>query len=347
MESSPYAHGGPVLTGALRVEPADFVVEERLGFEPAGSGEHLFVHVEKTGANTDWVAQQLGAFAGVAPVGVGYAGLKDRHAVTRQWLSLHLPGRADPDWSALAIPGVRVLEAVRHDRKLKRGAHRGNRFRLRLREVGGDRDLAGARIAAIATHGVPNYFGEQRFGRDGDNLVLARQLFAGQRLPRHLRGFALSAARSVLFNRLLGRRVDAGNWDRAVPGEVWMLDGSHAIFGPLAFDATLAERLASGDIHPTGPLWGRGALRSEADVQALEASIAAADPALADGLAQAGLEQERRALRLRVADLEWSWEDATTLAVAFALESGAYATTVLRELADWRLAAGQSPEGAS
>ena len=347
MERFPHAHGGPLLRGVLRAEPADFIVEEQLGFEPTGAGEHVFVQIEKAQANTDWVAQKLGAFARVAAVGVGYAGLKDRHAVTRQWISLHLPGRADPDWAAFDVPGVRVLQAVRHDRKLKRGAHRGNRFRIRLRSVSGDTGSVEARLAAIGALGVPNYFGEQRFGRDGDNLVLARQLFAGQRLPRHLRGFALSAARSVLFNRLLGRRVDAGNWDRAVPGEVWMLDGSHAIFGPLAFDATLAERLASGDIHPTGPLWGRGALRSEADVQALEASIAAADPALADGLVQAGLEQERRALRLRVADLEWSWEDATTLAVAFALESGAYATTVLRELADWRLAAGQSPEGAS
>lgn len=335
MERFPHAHGGPLLRGVLRAEPADFIVEEQLGFEPAGAGEHVFVQIEKAQANTDWVAQKLGTFARVAAVGVGYAGLKDRHAVTRQWISLHLPGRADPDWAAFDVPGVRVLQAVRHDRKLKRGAHRGNRFRIRLRSVTGEIGAVDARLGAIAAGGVPNYFGEQRFGRDGDNLVLARQLFAGQRLPRHLRGYALSAARSLLFNRVLAARVDAGSWNRALAGEVWMLDGSHAIFGPLPFDETLAARLAARDIHPTGPMWGRGPLRSEEDVRALEAAVAAAEPDLAEGLAAAGLDQERRALRLGVADLTWEWEDETTLLLAFALESGAYATTVLRELADW------------
>lgn len=335
MERFPHAHGGPLLRGVLRAEPADFIVEEQLGFEPAGAGEHVFVQIEKTQANTDWVAQRLGAFAGVAAVGVGYAGLKDRHAVTRQWISLHLPGRADPDWAAFDVPGVRVLQAVRHDRKLKRGAHRGNRFRIRLRAVSGETGAVDARLAAIAAGGVPNYFGEQRFGRDGDNLVLARQLFAGQRLPRHLRGYALSAARSLLFNRVLAARVDAGSWNQALPGEVWMLDGSHAIFGPLPFDEALAARLAARDIHPTGPMWGRGALRSEDEVRAHEAAVAAAEPELSEGLAAAGLDQERRALRLGVADLSWTWEDEATLVLAFALESGAYATTVLRELADW------------
>jgi tRNA pseudouridine13 synthase len=335
MERFPHAHGGPLLRGVLRAEPADFIVEEQLGFEPAGAGEHVFVQIEKAQANTDWVAQKLGAFAGIAAVGVGYAGLKDRHAVTRQWISLHLPGRADPDWAAFDAPGVRVLQAVRHDRKLKRGAHRGNRFRIRLRAVSGETGAVDARLAAVAAGGVPNYFGEQRFGRDGDNLVLARQLFGGQRLPRHLRGYALSAARSLLFNRLLAARVDAGSWDQALAGEVWMLDGSHAIFGPLPFDDTLAARLAAHDIHPTGPMWGRGALRSADEVRALEAAVAAAEPELAEGLAAAGLDQERRALRLGVADLSWIWEDEATLVLTFALESGAYATTVLRELADW------------
>ncbi|HUD43308.1 MAG TPA: tRNA pseudouridine(13) synthase TruD [Dokdonella sp.] len=343
MERLPYAHGGPLLRGLLRAEPADFIVEELLGFEPAGAGEHVFVQIEKVQANTDWVAQKLGAFAGVAAVGVGYAGLKDRHAVTRQWISLHLPGRADPDWAAFEVPGVRVLQALRHDRKLKRGAHRGNRFRIRLRAVGGEVDAVAMRLAAIAADGVPNYFGEQRFGRDGDNLVLARQLFAGQRLPRHLRGHALSAARSLLFNRVLAARVDAGSWNQALAGEVWMLDGSHAIFGPLPFDETLAARLAARDIHPTGPMWGRGALRSEDAVRALEAAVAAAEPELAEGLVGAGLDQERRALRLGVADLNWEWEDETTLTLAFALESGAYATTVLRELTDW--GSGQASAG--
>jgi tRNA pseudouridine13 synthase len=170
----PYAHGGPPVTGRIRVEPGDFRVDEELGFEPTGAGEHAFLLVEKIEANTEWVAKRLAGKAGVAPMNVGYAGLKDRHAITRQSFSVHLPGRPDPDWSALAIPGVRVLAASRHEKKLKRGAHRGNRFRIRVRDVDGDRGAVEQRLALIRERGVPNYFGEQRFGRDAGNIAQAR-----------------------------------------------------------------------------------------------------------------------------------------------------------------------------
>jgi tRNA pseudouridine13 synthase len=173
----PFAHGGPPVEGRIRVEPGDFRVDEVLGFEPSGAGEHAFLFVEKIGANTEWVARRIAEKAGVAPIAVGYAGLKDRHAVTRQSFSVQLPGRDDPDWSSLAIPGVRVLAASRHDRKLKRGSHRGNRFRIRVRDVEGDRERVESRIAVIRERGVPNYFGEQRFGRDAGNVDLAREMF--------------------------------------------------------------------------------------------------------------------------------------------------------------------------
>lgn len=329
----PHAHGGPPIAARMRREPADFRVEEILGFEPSGSGEHAFLDIEKTGANTEWVARQLARELGLAPVAVGFAGLKDRHAVTRQSFTVHLGTRADPDWHAVAIPGVRVLAATRHARKLKRGAHRGNRFVIRLRDARGDHARVADVLDAIRAHGVPNYFGEQRFGRDADNLVLARQLFAGTRLPREKHGFALSAARSELFNAVLARRVAGQSWNRALDGEVWMLAGTHSVFGPEPFTDTLAQRLATLDIHPTGPMWGRGELRSADAVRALEQSVADAHADLARGLEGAGLEQQRRSLRLAVRELEAVW-DGDDLTLSFALESGAFATVVVRELCE-------------
>lgn len=327
----PCAHGGPPIAATMRREPDDFRVEEVLGFEPSGSGEHAFLDIEKTGANTEWVARQLARELGLAPVAVGFSGLKDRHAVTRQAFTVHLGTKADPDWSALAIDGVRVLGATRHARKLKRGAHRGNRFVIRLRDAHGDRGRVDAVLDAIRAHGVPNYFGEQRFGHGADNLVLARQLFSGARLPREKRGFALSAARSALFNGVLAQRVEAGSWNRALDGEVFMLAGTHSVFGPEPLTDELARRLAAFDIHPTGPMWGRGELRSADAVRALEQAVAGELPDLSRGLESAGLEQQRRSLRLVARDLDASWE-GDDLALSFALESGAFATVVVREI---------------
>ncbi len=332
-DALPFAHGGPPLHGVLRAKAEDFFVDEVLGFEPEGSGEHVFVHIEKTGANTDWVAKQLARFAGVAPMAVGWSGMKDRHAVTRQWLSVHLPGKADPDWSSLDIDGVKVLDARRHDRKLKRGAHRSNRFRIRLRDISGDRDAALAQIEVITAQGVPNYFGEQRFGRGGDNVDLARALFAGRRMPREQRSFALSAARSHLFNRTLASRVVDGSWNQPLAGDVFMLAGTHSVFGPEPIDDAVRERMTRLDIHSTGAMWGKGDLRSSGEVAELESLIALADAELADGLVRNGLDQQRRSLRLLAADLSATWED-DALVLDFSLESGAFATVLIRELCD-------------
>ena len=154
----PYAYGNPPLTAVLRSTPEDFQVEEILGYDADGNGEHALLWVEKRGANTDWVARELAKFAGIPPLNVGYAGLKDRHAVTRQTFSVQLAGKPDPDWSAFPAEGVKVLAATRHTRKLKRGALRGNRFVLVLRQVDGDRAVADQILKQIAQRGVPNYF---------------------------------------------------------------------------------------------------------------------------------------------------------------------------------------------
>jgi tRNA pseudouridine13 synthase len=328
------AHGGPVLRGRLRGLPEDFEVEEQRAFGPSGVGEHAWLEIEKRGANTEWVARELARFAGVPPVAVGYAGLKDRHAVTRQAFTVHLPGRPDPDWSALPIEGVRVLSAPRHARKLARGALSGNRFRLVVREVEGDRAAAERLLARIARAGIPNRFGEQRFGVAAGNLDAAAAMFAGRRVARAERSRLLSVARSAIFNAVLDARIEDGTWNRALDGDVFQLDGSGSIFGPEPVDAALAARVEALAIHPTGPLWGRGAPRVGGAVAALEARIAAepAWAALARGLETAGVEAARRALRVRVAGLAHRWLDPQTLELRFELPPGAYATAVAAEL---------------
>lgn len=358
----PRASGAAVLDARIRTTPEDFFVEELPGFEPSGSGEHLLLTVEKRGMNTAFAARRIAQWAGVGEMAIGYAGMKDRHAVTRQRFSVHLPKRVAPELEALQGDGapdndLRVLEHHWHARKLPRGALAGNRFVIVLREVRGEREGIEARLRAIAAHGVPNYFGEQRFGRDGDNIANALAMFGyaspsqnpahpcadyprKPRVRREQRGVLLSAARSELFNRVLAARVVAGSWSRPLEGEVWMLDGSRSVFGPEPFNDTLAERLAAFDIHPSGPLWGRGELRSRDTAAAVELAALAGDEAAALrlGLEAAGLNQERRGLRLRPTDLAWRWRDDGALELAFSLPAGAYATVVLAELGDIRTA---------
>ncbi|EIL87602.1 tRNA pseudouridine synthase D [Rhodanobacter sp. 115] len=330
----PRAHAEtPPLTARLRSTPEDFRVEEILGYDADGSGEHALLWVEKREANTDWVARELAKFAGVPPLNVGYAGLKDRHAVTRQAFTVQLAGKPDPDWSTFPHAEVKVLAATRHSRKLKRGALRGNRFVLVLREVQGDRARAEEVLAEISARGVPNYFGEQRFGREGGNLAQARAMFAGRRMDRAKRSILLSAARSHIFNAVLAARVERGAWDAPLDGEIWSLAGSRSWFGPEPFTDALAERLARGDIHPSGPLWGQGEPPSSGEVAELERELAAANTDLVDGLVAARMDQERRALRLLPQNLTWRWLADDALELAFELPAGAYATVVMRELA--------------
>lgn len=332
--TTPQAHGEAVLTARIRSVPEDFAVEEIDAFDASGAGEHLLLTVEKRGMNTAFAAKRIAAWAGVAESAIGYAGLKDRHALTRQRFSVWIPKRIAPDIDALQSDDLRVLDAQWHVRKLPRGALAGNRFVLTLREVEGDRAAIETRLRAIAERGVPNYFGEQRFGRGGDNVSKALSMFAGRRVAREERGHLLSAARSELFNRVLGARVEAACWDVGLDGEVWMLDGSRSVFGPEPWSEVLAERLARFDIHPSGPLWGRGELRSQGEARELELSTLEGEflGALRDGLERAGLEQERRALRLRPQALSFDWPETSTLVLRFGLPAGCYATTVLAEL---------------
>lgn len=336
----PAAHGAPVLQAVMRRVPEDFRVEELDAFEPSGSGEHLLLTVEKRGMNTAFAARRIAQWAGVSESAVGYAGLKDRHALTRQRFSVQLPGREAPAPDTLGFDdpatgeALRVLHAARHVRKLPRGALAGNRFRLALREVRGDRAAIDARLQAIAAQGLPNYFGEQRFGQGGGNVARALAMFAGRRVRREERTLLLSAARSDLFNRVLAQRVRDGSWNRGLEGEVWMLEGSRSVFGPEPWSEALAARLAAFDIHPSAPLWGAGEPRSRGEALAVESAALDGEDALRlrRGLESAGLKQERRATRLRPGGLAWDWIGDDTLELRFELPPGAYATSVLAEL---------------
>ncbi|WP_331713408.1 tRNA pseudouridine(13) synthase TruD [Noviluteimonas gilva] len=333
---SVHAFGAPVLRARMRATPEDFRVDELDAFEASGAGEHLLLTIEKRGMNTAFAAKRLAQWAGIAELGVSYAGLKDRHAVTTQRFSVHLPKKIAPDLAALESDDMHVLHSTWHSRKLPRGALAGNRFVLTLRDVEGERHAIEDRLRAIQARGVPNFFGEQRFGREGDNVAQALQMFAGRRVKRDQRTMLLSAARSSLFNRVLERRVADDTWDRAIDGEVWMLDGSRSVFGPEPFDDALAARLAAFDIHPTGPLWGAGDLRSAAAARALEEAALddAESRAVRAGLEASGLKQERRGLRLRPQAMAWEWPAHDVLRVMFELPPGSYATTVVGQMGD-------------
>jgi len=298
---------GPALfTGRIRTSPSDFIVTEVLNFEFSDDGEHDWLWVEKVGANTVWVAEQLAFHASISVRDVGYAGLKDRHAVTRQWFSVRRPGAEGTDWTTLKADGVRILDQKLHRRKLKRGAHKGNTFRIAVRgseiaSLGGKID---GRLEAIRAQGVPNYFGEQRFGRDGGNIELGRAVIAGRRMARSKRSIGISAIRSLEFNDNLDVRVRDDTWNRILPGDVVNLDGTRSVFTTDEATAELEQRCTDMDIHPSGCL---------------------------PGISEIGVEPSSRPLRIRVQDLKWELED-DALWLEFALGRGSYATAVLREI---------------
>lgn len=339
IHSLAFAYGGPPAGGHIRQSPEDFRVSEIPLLAPAGDGEHAWVRVRKRNTTTLNVAERLAAFAGVHPRQVGFAGLKDRNAVTEQWFSIHLPGRADPDWSSLVEGDLEVLQHARHARKLQRGALRGNRFGIIIRDIRGDRDALAGRLQSVQSAGAPNYFGEQRFGRNGSNLRTAERLFARPRtrLSRNQRSMALSAARALLFNQVLSQRIGAGCWDQPVSGDAMQLDGSHSFFIADTVDDALRLRARELDVHPTGPLCGCGKVPVTGEALALEQTALASYAGMIEGLAAAGVRHDRRALRMRVQDLSWQWQTDDDLELCFSLPAGSYATAVLRELVEYQV----------
>ena len=321
--------------GLLRQAPEDFQVREQLGFEPGGGGEHLWLHLRKTGMNTMDLALTLAKLARLPVRSVGYSGLKDRHAVTEQWFSLHLPGKDDPDLGKLPA-GVELLRAVRHSRKLNRGTHRSNAFTIVVRALSGAVDTLPEQLERIRRDGVPNYFGEQRFGHQDNNFRRAVAWLNGEgEGPRKssLRGLWLSAVRSRLFNDVLAERERLGIWNQFLAGDLLQPEGSRGLFReedePLA-----AQRVSAGEVHPTAPLPGAGGMASSSACAELEQRVLAPHQTLIAALAREGVEAARRATRLPVADLSWQLDDER-LTLSFSLPAGAFATTVLATFLDW------------
>ena len=331
----PRASGEPLGTAVLKAVAEDFQVDEVLDIPLSGQGEHLWLWVEKRDLNTEEAARRLARAAGVPARSISYAGLKDRQALTRQWFSLHLPGKADPDLSRAEDASLRVLKQVRHQRKLQRGAHSANGFTLRLTALAADHAALDARLEALKQHGVPNYFGSQRFGHGGGNVHDALDWAARKALPeqRNVRSRLLSAGRSYLFNQILAARVADGSWARAQVGDLLAFTDSRSFF-PAGEAECSDPRLAILDLHPTGPQWGEGDSPAAGVVHDLEQGIAAREADLRDWLINAGMSHERRILRLPIGGLTWHYPEPDILQLEFVLPAGCFATVLVRELVD-------------
>jgi tRNA pseudouridine13 synthase len=331
----PRAYGDALGTAVLKATAEDFQVDEVLDIPLSGDGEHLWLWVEKRGLNTEEAARRLARAAGVPLRTVSYAGLKDRQALTRQWFSVQLPGKADPDLSAAQDDTLKILKSSRHKRKLQRGAHAANGFTLRLTQLHGDQAALNARLEQIAAQGIPNYFGTQRFGWQGGNLGEAREYAARQALPeqRAVRSRLLSTARSYLFNQVLAARVADGSWQRAQVGDLLAFTDSRSFF-PAGEAECSDPRLAILDLHPTGPQWGAGDSPASGATGALEQAVAEREAALRDWLVRAGMEHERRILRLPIGGLTWHYPEPDILQLEFVLPAGCFATVLVRELVD-------------
>ena len=332
------------LSGVIRTKPEDFIVDEIQTFTPSGEGEHVWLRIKKVGENTDWVAGQLAKIASVPRRDVSFAGMKDRNAVTTQWFSVQMPGREAPKWQIELPDSIQILDEKRHNRKLKRGTLEGNSFKLLLRDFKGEESELKAAVNRINEQGIPNYFGEQRFGfyneeqKTYSNIKKAEQWFKGEFKvkSRPKRSIYLSAARSWIFNHILSERVKSGLWNQASEGDVFMLNGSKSCFLDIV-DDTIIKRIQRQELHPTGALWGKGELISEAGIAELEKSVASEFSVLCEGLEKMGLKQERKALRLRVKTLEYEIIKDGVVSLQFSLSAGAFATSVLSEIGDFKL----------
>lgn len=326
--------GQPLASGVLKASEDDFKVSEELGYELDGEGEHLFVRVEKRGCNTQFVAEQLARFAKIAAKSVSYAGLKDKHAVTEQWFCLHVPGKADIDFSLFELDGCKVLQAVRHRRKLRIGNLQGNHFQLVLRKIDNKDDVE-SRLQRIAESGAINYFGSQRFGLNGNNLVQAERWAKGeiQVRERKKRSFYLSSVRSFLFNRIASQRVSQQLEQKALLGDALQLAGRGSWFVASSDELEqLQERVLNHELMITAPLPGGNDLGSQNDALLFEQEQLSDYNHFIHLLQQERLDVTRRAILVRPQQFSWQWQDEQTLTLQFSLPAGSFATSLVREL---------------
>lgn len=332
-----YPYGTPVISGRLKAFAEDFIVDEVLGFEPVGEGEHLFLQVEKSGLTTQDLINRVAGDFGIKPRDIGYSGLKDKMAITRQWLSLYLPGQInkisppDPD-------SYTVLKQSWHNRKLRPGTHRANRFEVLLRNVDGFDEAVGQQIESIKSSGMANYFGQQRFGAQQDNVERALQVFANARkarkLSRNKRSLYLSALRSHLFNQILSKRIESAIWSEPIEGDVFMLAGSQSIFHEKLSDDILT-RFGIFDISNTGSLYGKGDNKLCEQALDIERQIFSDNSEITQCLLDQGAKLQMRALRIAVGDFTFDYQaDKKQLTIKAVLPRGSYFTSLLNHLVD-------------
>jgi len=322
-------------SGVIREQPQDFEVVEINHIDFSGEGEHLWLYVQKTGCNTDWVAKQLAQICQVPALQVGYAGLKDRHAVTSQWFSVQLPKIAEPEQiQAELAEEISIIKSVRHNKKLKTGGLKANQFKLLIRHIQGDKQQIEHNITAVIEHGIPNYFGVQRFGHHLNNVSKAADWFAGHFRPknRNLKSLLISTARSWIFNHIVSERIRASCWLTPMQGDIFQLEGSHSWFIDDRDDQqAIAQRLIEQDIHITAALWGEGDVQTNADTALMEQRVADQFPEMLVGMPKHRLTHDRRAIRMKIDKLEHTWI-GDSLQLQFVLGPGGYATSVMREI---------------
>ena len=320
----------PKQTALLKAECADFVVKEQLGYDMSSDGEFVAVKVRKTDCNTLFVGEQLAKFAGISARNMSYAGLKDRKAVTEQWFSLQMPGQPTPDFSQFSLEGVEILEVTRHQRKIRIGSLQGNHFEIFLRNVEENEEFK-VRLDFLAKNGFPNYFTEQRFGRDGNNLTQALRWANGEInvKDRNKRSFYLSAARSEIFNLIVAKRIELGLAQQVLHGDILQLNGSHSWFMVDESEdlAQLQQRLAQQDVLLTAPLIGE----EEKSAVDFEHEIFAQHQALFALMRQERMKAARRPILMQPQQFQWQFEP-NGLRLQFALPAGSYATALIREL---------------
>ncbi len=319
--------------GVLRASDDDFFVDEEPAYAPAGAGDHVFVQIEKRGLSTVQAAEAIARALGIRSRDIGIAGMKDRHAVTRQWLSL--PPPVTPEQArALALDGIVILEAARHAHKLRTGHVRANRFRLRVRGVGDGAEARAREILArlAAAPGAPNWYGEQRFGKTGDNAAKGRAIVLGELKPprdRRLARLLVSALQSELFNAWLTARLSDGLYARVLAGDVL-----HKTSGG-QFECTVPRtdeaRLLAGELVVTGPMFGARMRLPSGDAAAREDAVLAAAGLSRDAFAPFA-DGTRRDATVTPRDPTVSALAPDAIEVCFTLPGGAYATTIMREV---------------
>lgn len=335
MQQLAYLHGKPLSTGVIKATPEDFIVVEDLGYAPDGEGEQLLVRIRKSGCNTRFVAEALAKFLRVPLRDLSYAGMKDRQAVTEQTLCFRLPGKAMPDLSSFQLEGCEILAVARHKRKLRTGALAGNAFRLIIRHLSQPQDVQ-QRLKQICQAGVPNYFGEQRFGRNSHNLTMAQQWARNeiQIRDRNKRSLILSAARSALFNQVTSARLQKqGTLTTVMAGDALQLTGRGSWFVAQPEELeSLQQRVLNNELRITAPLPGGGESGTQHSAFALEQQCLAGATELITLLERERVDAARRAMLVIPRDMQWNWQDDATLEMAFWLPAGSFATSVVREL---------------